>query len=90
MTTQTEKFMQKAIDLARNGLGRTAPNPPVGAVLVRNNQVVGEGFHPAAGQPHAEIFALRDAGALMGVRVLDHIIIGSGRYISLADRGLID
>lgn len=64
MTIQSESFMQKAIELARNGLGRTAPNPPVGAVLVRNNQVVGEGFHPAAGQPHAEVFALRDAGAL--------------------------
>ena len=63
MTIQTEKFMQKAVDLARNGLGRTAPNPPVGAVLVRNGKVVGEGFHPAAGQPHAEVFALREAGA---------------------------
>ena len=64
MTIQTEKFMHKAIDLARNGLGLTAPNPPVGAVLVRDGKVVGEGFHPAAGQPHAEVFALRDAGTL--------------------------
>ncbi len=64
MTTQSEQFMQKAIELARKGLGRTAPNPPVGAVLVRDGKVVGEGFHPAAGQPHAEIFALHDAGDL--------------------------
>jgi diaminohydroxyphosphoribosylaminopyrimidine deaminase/5-amino-6-(5-phosphoribosylamino)uracil reductase len=62
MTIQAEKFMQKAIELARKGLGRTAPNPPVGAVLVRDGVIVGEGFHPVAGQPHAEVFALRDAG----------------------------
>lgn len=64
MTTQAEHFMETAVALAVRGLGRTAPNPPVGAVLVRDGQVVGEGFHPAAGQPHAEIFALRAAGAL--------------------------
>ena len=64
MTIQSDQFMQKALALARMGLGRTAPNPPVGAVLVRDGKVVGEGFHPAAGEPHAEIFALREAGAL--------------------------
>ena len=64
MTIQTEKLMQKAIDLAQQGLGRTTPNPPVGAVLVREGIIVGEGFHPEAGQPHAEIFALRAAGEL--------------------------
>ena len=52
-------FMQRALALARQGLGRTAPNPPVGAVIVKNGRVIGSGFHPAAGQPHAEIFALR-------------------------------
>lgn len=57
-------FMQEALELAEQGVGRTAPNPPVGAVLVKDNQIIGRGFHPAAGQPHAEIFALRDAGAL--------------------------
>ena len=64
MTIQTDQFMQKALALARLGQGRTAPNPPVGAVLVRDGKVVGEGYHPAAGEPHAEIFALREAGAL--------------------------
>lgn len=64
MTDQPEQFMQQALQLARAGLGRTAPNPPVGAVLVRDGRVVGEGFHPAAGEPHAEIFALRQAGDL--------------------------
>ncbi len=64
MTIQVENFMQRAIDLACNGLGRTAPNPPVGAILVKDGEVVGAGFHPAAGQPHAEVFALREAGEL--------------------------
>ncbi|MCD6581637.1 MAG: bifunctional diaminohydroxyphosphoribosylaminopyrimidine deaminase/5-amino-6-(5-phosphoribosylamino)uracil reductase RibD [Desulfuromusa sp.] len=54
--------MQLAVNLARQGEGRTAPNPPVGAVIVKDNQIVGEGFHPQAGEPHAEIFALRQAG----------------------------
>lgn len=57
-----EKYMQMALDLAHKGVGRTAPNPPVGAVLVHAGQVVGRGYHPAAGQPHAEIFALCQAG----------------------------
>jgi diaminohydroxyphosphoribosylaminopyrimidine deaminase/5-amino-6-(5-phosphoribosylamino)uracil reductase len=57
------QHMARALELAGRGLGRTAPNPPVGAVLVRDGEVVGEGYHPAAGQPHAEIFALQDAGA---------------------------
>jgi len=53
--------MRRALELARRGLGRTRPNPPVGAVIVTDGRIVGEGFHPAAGQPHAEIFALRQA-----------------------------
>ena len=56
------EYMQRALALARRGEGRTSPNPPVGAVLVREQKVVGEGFHPRAGDPHAEIFALRQAG----------------------------
>jgi diaminohydroxyphosphoribosylaminopyrimidine deaminase/5-amino-6-(5-phosphoribosylamino)uracil reductase len=56
--------MTLALELARRGEGRTAPNPPVGAVLVRDDQVVGEGYHPAAGKPHAEIYALQAAGRL--------------------------
>lgn len=62
MTLLAEQFMQRAIDLAQQGLGRTSPNPPVGAVLVRNEKIVGEGWHPQAGAPHAEIFALKAAG----------------------------
>jgi len=57
--------MAEALNLARRGLGRTSPNPAVGAVVVRDGQVVGRGFHPQAGTPHAEIFALREAGPLV-------------------------
>ena len=57
-----QSYMQQALQLARQALGRTAPNPAVGAVVVAGDRVVGEGFHPKAGEPHAEIFALRQAG----------------------------
>ncbi len=58
------KHMGEALDLARQAIGRTSPNPLVGAVVVREDRVVGRGFHPRAGEPHAEILALREAGAL--------------------------
>lgn len=54
--------MQRCIELAKRAIGRTAPNPLVGCVIVRDGAIVGEGFHPQAGQPHAEVFALREAG----------------------------
>ena len=63
MATDAAGYMQLALDLARQAEGRTRPNPPVGAVVVRDGEVIGEGFHPRAGDPHAEIFALRAAGA---------------------------
>jgi len=54
--------MAEALRLARRGLGRTSPNPAVGAVVVRGGRIVGRGFHRRAGVPHAEVFALREAG----------------------------
>ena len=57
------RFMGRAIELARQGLGRTAPNPCVGAVLVRDGRIEAEGWHTAWGRPHAEVEALRDAAA---------------------------
>lgn len=58
-----EAWMRRALALARRGEGRTRPNPPVGAVVVRNGRCVGEGWHRKAGGPHAEVYALRAAGA---------------------------
>ncbi len=55
-------FMQRALDLARRATGRTSPNPLVGAVVVKDGQVVGEGYHQKAGTPHAEVHALIAAG----------------------------
>lgn len=57
-----EEWMKHALELARKGQGKVAPNPMVGAVLVRNGKRVGEGFHAAHGAPHAETVALREAG----------------------------
>ncbi len=55
--------MRVALAEARNGLGRTAPNPPVGAVIVKNGELLGKGWHRAAGQAHAELEALANAAA---------------------------
>lgn len=57
-------LMQEALMLAAKALGRTSPNPPVGCVIAVHGQVVGKGFHPKAGEPHAEVFALKEAGPL--------------------------
>ena len=58
------KYMAQAIKLARQGWYTTRPNPRVGCVLVRDGQVVGQGAHLKAGEPHAEVHALRQAGEL--------------------------
>lgn len=64
MTRPNRDPMVRALELAALGRGRTAPNPPVGAVVVRDGQIVGEGYHHAAGQAHAETLALAHAGPL--------------------------
>jgi diaminohydroxyphosphoribosylaminopyrimidine deaminase/5-amino-6-(5-phosphoribosylamino)uracil reductase len=69
-----ETFMARALRLAARGLGETNPNPVVGCVIVRDGRVVGEGHHARAGGPHAEVVALRRAGA--GAR-------GSTLYVTL-------
>lgn len=56
-----DRYMWMALDLARQGRGRTSPNPMVGAVIVQDSEVVGTGYHQAAGSPHAEIIALQKA-----------------------------
>jgi diaminohydroxyphosphoribosylaminopyrimidine deaminase/5-amino-6-(5-phosphoribosylamino)uracil reductase len=57
------RFMRRALELAARGRGLTSPNPMVGAVVVRDEQIVGEGFHERAGGPHAEVVALAAAGS---------------------------
>ena len=56
------EFMQRALRLAKRGLYTTDPNPRVGCVLVKDGEIVGEGWHKRAGEPHAEILALKQAG----------------------------
>jgi diaminohydroxyphosphoribosylaminopyrimidine deaminase/5-amino-6-(5-phosphoribosylamino)uracil reductase len=56
--TSHEKYMQRCIDLAKNGLGTTYPNPLVGSVIVYNDKIIGEGWHRKAGEPHAEVNAI--------------------------------
>ena len=57
-----ERYMQIALELAEIGKGQTSPNPLVGAVIVKDGVIVGQGAHLKAGGPHAEIHALRMAG----------------------------
>jgi diaminohydroxyphosphoribosylaminopyrimidine deaminase/5-amino-6-(5-phosphoribosylamino)uracil reductase len=56
------RFMHMALELAAQGRGLTSPNPMVGAVVVKDQAVVGQGYHPAAGGPHAEVYAIDAAG----------------------------
>lgn len=75
--TPDARFMGQALGLARRAYGRTSPNPMVGAVLVREGQVIGRGWHHRAGLPHAEVEALADA-ARRG-----HPVAGATIYVTL-------
>lgn len=57
-----EQWMRQVLHLAKKGRGRTSPNPLVGALVVKGGNVVGQGYHARAGEPHAEILALQQAG----------------------------
>lgn len=66
MKNELEKnigFMKSAFQLAEKGRGKTNPNPLVGAVIVKNNKIIGSGYHKAVGKDHAEIMAIKSAGA---------------------------
>ncbi|MEE9514977.1 MAG: bifunctional diaminohydroxyphosphoribosylaminopyrimidine deaminase/5-amino-6-(5-phosphoribosylamino)uracil reductase RibD, partial [Candidatus Brocadiales bacterium] len=62
--TDDERFMQAALELAAKGRGMVEPNPMVGAVVVKDGKVVGQGLHQRFGGPHAEVNALDEAGSL--------------------------
>ncbi len=74
LKVEHEKYMEIALEEAKKGLGRTSPNPCVGAVIVKDNKIVGRGYHKKAGTPHAEIHALADAG---------HQVSGATLYVTL-------
>src|SRR5512135_1253614 len=59
-----DDFMRSALALARRGLGTTSPNPMVGALVVKGPRILGKGYHRKAGEPHAEVIALQEAGEL--------------------------
>src|SRR3989344_5098503 len=61
MQSDDEKFMSRALLLAAKGEGRVSPNPLVGAVLVKDGKIIGEGCHEFFGGPHAEVNAIKDA-----------------------------
>ena len=62
LTDIDAQYLQRAVELAGNGLGRVHPNPLVGAVLVRDGTVLGEGWHEVYGGPHAEVNAIAASG----------------------------
>jgi diaminohydroxyphosphoribosylaminopyrimidine deaminase/5-amino-6-(5-phosphoribosylamino)uracil reductase len=66
VTPADEGYLREALKEGRKGLGTTSPNPPVGAVIVKDGKVIGRGWHEKAGGPHAEIFALGDAARQHG------------------------
>lgn len=73
------EWMNRCLELAKQARGQTAPNPMVGCAIVKDGKLIGEGFHPAAGQPHAEVFAIAAAQKLRGVEATQ----GATLYVSL-------
>ena len=78
MTLVDEKFMRRCLQLARCGVGSTSPNPVVGAVIVCDGRIIGEGYHIRAGEPHAEV------NAVNSVKAADrHLLSRSTIYVTL-------
>jgi diaminohydroxyphosphoribosylaminopyrimidine deaminase/5-amino-6-(5-phosphoribosylamino)uracil reductase len=77
VTDQDRLHLRRALELAEGGRGRVSPNPLVGAVLVRNDEPIGEGFHAQLGGPHAEVAALDDC------RARGHDPSGATLYVTL-------
>jgi diaminohydroxyphosphoribosylaminopyrimidine deaminase / 5-amino-6-(5-phosphoribosylamino)uracil reductase len=77
VTDQDRLHLQRALELAEGGRGQVSPNPLVGAVLVRDGEPIGEGFHAQLGGPHAEVAALNDC------RAKGHDPLGATLYVTL-------
>lgn len=75
VASSDESFMQRAIELAHRGQGAVEPNPMVGCLLVRDGEIIGEGYHQQFGGPHAEVVAIRSLGGADAV--------GATAYVSL-------
>jgi diaminohydroxyphosphoribosylaminopyrimidine deaminase/5-amino-6-(5-phosphoribosylamino)uracil reductase len=73
-------YLERALALAEAGRGLTTPNPVVGAVIVSHGEIVGEGYHTAAGRDHAEIAAIKDAAARCGGVTPPHS--GGANYVA--------
>ncbi len=76
MVTEDERYIKRCIDLAQLGLGKVAPNPMVGCVIVKDGSIIGEGFHGTYGGPHAEIEAIKSVANYQD-------IVGATVYVSL-------
>ena len=63
MNIVEEDYMTIALNLAKKGKYTTSPNPHVGAIIVKNDRIIGKGYHKHPGKPHAEIYALNEAGS---------------------------
>ena len=75
VSTRDDELLARAIELGRRGIGNVSPNPQVGAVIARDGEVLGEGFHERYGEAHAEVNAIADCGELA--------LNGSTLYVSL-------
>ncbi len=75
VSTRDQQLLERAIELGRNGLGSVSPNPQVGAVVARDGEVLGEGWHERCGGAHAEVNAIADCG--------DEDLTGATLYVSL-------
>ena len=76
-----DRYIQRAVELATRGLGHTRPNPAVGAVIVKNGAIIGEGWHKKAGGDHAEVAAIKNARKRNGSE--SSLLSGATIYVTL-------
>mgnify|MGYP003323756972 CR=1 FL=1 len=76
-------FMARAIELAKKGQLKVQPNPMVGCVIVKNNKIVGEGWHKEYGKDHAELNAIKNCKKKFGIKKALKLIAGSNVYVNL-------